>query len=1364
MKREISFLTAILFLLSANLFPTSVRAADERVVYVSENFDESIGIAVSSYDGIITRETVSGEGVLHFLEPMGTSNSAYADVICPSLEAADNYVVELRLKVNALSGSGAYIGLFDAKTAVHPKWRIGSRITTDGTIYLSQKPVGRWKTGEWIRYSAVYNVKNGRCDIYMNGVLTWSSIYVGTLRPSTLRIDVVNKSGAGDVDVYIDDLRIYSGTSPAAEDSVMNNPDSIMDNYDAARNALADKEAYAVYSNYYYQNNTRKSYPTVAHRPIVSDGTVYVSSAFVSDILEYSIEKNGSTVTLSGVGSFSAVQKNNEVYLSLSEIASKLGKQFYYDERGIAVLSSEKYEYGDSEHFIDMYDMADLIYRYLQFEHPSGEQMMSDIKRNVEGQHPRILYTSEDLAYIEEKGKTDLNWNSALARVTAEANISMGLSASFTADCADSDKQMQARNFQEAVRKLAEGYLLTGNEVYADEAITYIKTLCQWTSLGLSSSNLTTGHWAMGMAIGYDSFYNYMIETTYGQETLELMREASSRLAFADSIRAYRGEGGAHWPVIRDNFSGVVGGGVMALALAMADETKFFEEISYLLENVIKSNEIAVSLFYPDGGYYEGVGYAEYMLRNLVLSTEALFHCCGTDYGLGSVRGFSKAGSLFVYLQTPEESFNFHDSTPGALTVGFPYWFGLRYGEYETAQQAWEQNRLRRAPMDALGLLYYSKMIDQSGAVDTAEQPLDKYFSGIDTGSFRNNFDVVHPTFVGFHGGWTHLYHDMLDLGSFIFEADGVSWAKDLGKDDYSIPNYFADVGYQIYRKRPEGENCVVINPTADGNDYYGQKLDAYAGLYRKETSETEALAILDLSEAYERDVTSYHRGYFFGDNRNTLTVQDEMSLRSSSEVYWFMHTPANIEIIDKNTAILTENGKILRVEVYSNASNFELLDMAPSPLPSSPTIPGQSSNAGIRKLAVHVEETSGDLAISVKLIPVREDYTAAPLTFLELESWTTSSEEAKAELMLLDVSVNGEGVLGATVQLPHGTSEAKLFVDGAEKYNLPLVCGRPYAMDKIDVSTLGVGIHTAKLESIDAAGNRESTAARFVVKKYSRKVLYENELTGFDGIREDTDDNWFFQKKGTLKYSTDGATLVSDGSSAIWMDFRTETPGKEHTDGIFAVSCEVKLSSVSGTLEFECKSEQVNDWFLNDTLLISNGQILGGGQYIPGEWIPIMLLVDLDSGLCSVKIDGKWVMFNEPNTAAYAIALSKLQYTTAEKGAEFSCRNYRAEKLTPLAERASLTVICDSYTAQVYARIPQMAECAQENITMFLAAYSGKELKSIQFKKIKGAEISSVDWQEDFPVPKGTQSVKAMLWNDELMPLCNFTCVQLIR
>ena len=56
----------------------------------------------------------------------------------------------------------------------------------------------------------------------------------------------------------------------------------------------------------------------------------------------------------------------------------------------------------------------------------------------------------------------------------------------------------------------------------------------------------------------------------------------------------------------------------------------------------------------------------------------------------------------------------------------------------------------------------------------------------------------------------------MLDVCSFIFEANGVMWAHDIGGEEGYPSGYFSDNGYKYYRKRPEGENCVVINPQVD--------------------------------------------------------------------------------------------------------------------------------------------------------------------------------------------------------------------------------------------------------------------------------------------------------------------------------------------------------------------------------------------------------------------------------------------------------------------------------------------------------------------------------------------------------------------
>ncbi|MGH7945950.1 MAG: hypothetical protein ACREH8_23950 [Opitutaceae bacterium] len=44
---------------------------------------------------------------------------------------------------------------------------------------------------------------------------------------------------------------------------------------------------------------------------------------------------------------------------------------------------------------------------------------------------------------------------------------------------------------------------------------------------------------------------------------------------------------------------------------------------------------------------------------------------------------------------------------------------------------------------------------------------------------------------VGFKAGRNTVNHAHLDLGTFTFDAGGVRWAGDLGRDDYNLPGYW---------------------------------------------------------------------------------------------------------------------------------------------------------------------------------------------------------------------------------------------------------------------------------------------------------------------------------------------------------------------------------------------------------------------------------------------------------------------------------------------------------------------------------------------------------------------------------------------
>lgn len=97
--------------------------------------------------------------------------------------------------------------------------------------------------------------------------------------------------------------------------------------------------------------------------------------------------------------------------------------------------------------------------------------------------------------------------------------------------------------------------------------------------------------------------------------------------------------------------------------------------------------------------------------------------------------------------------------------------------------------------------------------------------------------------------------------------------------------------------------------------------------------------------------------------------MRDELELSRESEVYWFMHTRADIEILDEKTALLSRNGKSLVLQLETDAPEFALSAMDAVGLPSSPVVEGQETNAGIRKVAVRLKG-NGKMNLTVRMSP----------------------------------------------------------------------------------------------------------------------------------------------------------------------------------------------------------------------------------------------------------------------------------------------------------------------------------------------------------------------------------------------------------
>lgn len=1348
---------AMLFFTATVSGYTVAAETDSETVFYRNDFENGIigGADDSIYisGGSITNETADGNGMLRFSVPSDVKGSAFGDVSLPMIAECDNYVIDVYIRPETIEGN-SYLELFDAKDT-DGNWRIGGRLKSDHTINVrnaagSWVKAGTWEEGRLFRYSLIYDVAKGICDVYKDGEFA-ASINVKQLRPTIFRMDISSRENEN-IDVYADNLAIYSGNRLLSDEEIGRlAPKSVMDNEKLAKTALGSAWAFTC-SDFYYMNGAKAAYASKDLQPVLINDEPYVSGGFLRTVLgrnDIDISKENGKVTENGI-----------LYMPASRLSEYTGKKFFFDKRGFFILSDNEFRYKDSDDFTKSFEFSDMIYRYLYFENPSAEKIKSDyVKSTQNGTHPRILVTSGDISYIKEKRSTDSTWDNTVTNLIGNADVYLSADAKFPADCADSKKQDTASEFQTCMETLTLAYLLTDDAKYAEAGMRYMKAMGSWENIAYQTSNLIIGHWAMGMAVGYDGFFNYFSKTDEGKATLAEIRAASKRLVLDDTKNAYLRKGGPRWVTIADNFQGVISGGVLSLALSMLDEASAdgtYDDMIYIIENIVKSMEIAVSLYQTNGGYFEGVSYSEYMLGNLTKGIGALFNCFGSDYSLGSARGFTDAGSFFIYMQTINNRLNFHDCTPGVTSTMLPAWFAYHYGKTEAAEMTVLQNKIRNSSPDILGLLNYSRACDKYGKAEVSGMPLDMYYTETETGSFRNSFNTDIPTFAGIHGGRTGLTHDMLDVGEFTFEADGINWAMDLGSDKYTLPQYFQKDGYKIYRKRPEGENCVVINP--DGS-YYGQEIGASSKLLNFESNNKAAMASYDLSEIYARDVNSYTRGYYFGDDRNTLLIQDEINLKNAnSEIYWFMHTPADIEIVDKKTAILTCGGKKLRAEVYcSSALKYELCSMEAEPLPSSPTVEGQNANSGIRKLAIHGTSTKGKITMAVKLIPINDFYTPQKLSMKYISQWKLPSGEISIKPSVSDVSLDMYNTFFATVQMPKNAAFAYLYIDGNPISEIEVKRGEKYTVNFSELPFLTPGEHTARVKITYDDGRTQNVYKDFESAAYTHNLFYRNDLSS--PLHPVRPDRWKFTLYGQNKaFDGECFTAESTASQYVKVDFCTE---KDYTErnalrGIIETSFDIKFWSLNGTFNFECKNS-ATEFYMHDIVIADNGKFVSGEEYETGRWYNIKLIIDTDLKTCSVYADGKPIVSNVKVTKADSNSLIRLQYIAG--GEKISFKNYsvtvykKTDSDFGTIGFSKNEIAAGTITASVTGRLNSLSEKA-----MLVVAVVGKEsgmtvdtgVKTINYSETSDTYSVSVEVPADYE----KYEVRAFLWDGRQTPV----------
>jgi hypothetical protein len=333
-------------------------------------------------------------------------------------------------------------------------------------------------------------------------------------------------------------------------------------------------------------------------------------------------------------------------------------------------------------------------------------------------------------------------------------------------------------------------------------------------------------------------------------------------------------------------------------------------------------------------------------------------------------------------LQSDVASFNFADGDPGIAKAPGVFWI---YDHYNITgkKDIIAQNTLN-APYgeDTVFCLLWYNVDDQT----TASAALDAYYPGEEIITMRNSY-APGQVFAAIKAGDTLYTHSHLDSGSFIFDANGKRWAHDLGKDDYNLEYKYGF--YDIFRRRPESHNTLLINP----DESEGYVLGSRADVISYESEAGGVIAKIDMTDLYgaERNVSDAKRGYFFTDQRQSLVVRDEVTFTSASQAYWLMYIDSNASV-SGNTVILTDKknqSKKLKLEFLSNYAGNIVVEKA-VPFPNSPQIPEQMQNEGYSRLYFKVSAPAGKMEITAKLTPLNMGVTESNIKnyHTDMDNW----------------------------------------------------------------------------------------------------------------------------------------------------------------------------------------------------------------------------------------------------------------------------------------------------------------------------------------------------------------------------------------
>jgi len=509
-----------------------------------------------------------------------------------------------------------------------------------------------------------------------------------------------------------------------------------------------------------------------------------------------------------------------------------------------------------------------------------------------------------------------------------------------------------SRDCLHRIYALALAYRWTGEERFAAKARENLLEVCAFRDWN-PSHFLDTAEMSHAVGVGYDWLYDYL-----DADTRRTIVNALIEKGLKPGLAVY--EKGGWWVKSEHNWNQVCNGGMIVGALAIAESEPSYAE--RIIPAAVESLPRALKSYGPDGAWGEGPGYWSYATHYTAYGLTALETALGNTFGLLDIEGLSKAGSFPIYMTGPTGLYlNFADVGERSARRPMACMFWLARVFHNPLYAYAEHEEIARRSTGAGHLFWYTT----KPSARAARKRLDKYFDGpVEVAVFRSAWDDPEALFVGVKAGYNQVNHGHLDLGNFELDALGVRWARDLGADNYNLPGYWSGkrggTRWSYYRLNSASHNICML-----GGE--GQDPMARSSFVSTKLNGTTPVAVVKLTDAYEKFVNAAFRGVAMIQGRRAVLVQDEFDIKAPCEVAWGMTTDAQIDISEASRAVLKLKGKELIARVLSPEGATFVVESAEQE-------PPQRTNKGVKRLVVRLPEASGDVRISVLLSPVWQD------------------------------------------------------------------------------------------------------------------------------------------------------------------------------------------------------------------------------------------------------------------------------------------------------------------------------------------------------------------------------------------------------